>query len=110
MKWGFPVGLVVKDLPASAGDRGSIPGAGRFHMPPVSQARGPQLLTLEPTACAAQETPPPGEVSAPTRGQPPLPVAGATRGINRDPAQPNINTCKKKKKKARGRRAERRAL
>ena len=31
--WGFPGGSVVKDPPASAGDTGSIPGLGRFHMP-----------------------------------------------------------------------------
>ena len=29
----FPGGPVVKDPPASAGDTGSIPGLGRFHMP-----------------------------------------------------------------------------
>ena len=29
----FPGGAVDKDLPASAGDTGSIPGPGRFHMP-----------------------------------------------------------------------------
>ena len=29
----FPGGPVVKNLPASAGDMGSIPGPGRFHMP-----------------------------------------------------------------------------
>ena len=28
----FPGGLVVKNLPAKAGDMGSIPGQGRFHM------------------------------------------------------------------------------
>ena len=27
--WGFPGGLVVKNLPANAGDVGSIPGSGR---------------------------------------------------------------------------------
>ena len=27
--WGFPGGSVVKNLPASAGDLGSIPGSGR---------------------------------------------------------------------------------
>ena len=30
---GFPGGAVVKNLPANAGDTGSSPGAGRFHMP-----------------------------------------------------------------------------
>lgn len=29
----FPRGSVIKNPPASTGDRGSIPGAGRFHMP-----------------------------------------------------------------------------
>ena len=29
-KWGFPGGSVVKNLPANAGDAGSIPGLGRF--------------------------------------------------------------------------------
>ena len=30
--WGFPGGAVVKNLPASAGDTGWIPGLGRSHM------------------------------------------------------------------------------
>ena len=29
----FPGGAVDKNPPANAGDMGSIPGAGRFHMP-----------------------------------------------------------------------------
>ena len=28
--WGFLVGSVIKNLPANAGDMGSIPGSGRF--------------------------------------------------------------------------------
>jgi len=28
-KWGFPDGSVVKNVPANAGDTGSIPGSGR---------------------------------------------------------------------------------
>ena len=28
-RWGFPGGSVVKNLPANAGDGGSIPGSGR---------------------------------------------------------------------------------
>ena len=28
----FPCGPVVKNLPASAGDMGSVPGLGRFHV------------------------------------------------------------------------------
>ena len=30
---GFPGGIVVKNLPANAGDTGSSPGLGRSHMP-----------------------------------------------------------------------------
>ena len=30
---GFPGGAVVKNQPADAGDKGSIPGPGRSHMP-----------------------------------------------------------------------------
>ena len=30
---GFPGGTMVKNLPANAGDTGSIPGPGRSHMP-----------------------------------------------------------------------------
>ena len=32
MQWNFPGGPVVKNLPASAWDIGSIPGPGIFHM------------------------------------------------------------------------------
>ena len=32
---GFPGGSGVKNLPANAGDTGSIPGPGRSHVPPV---------------------------------------------------------------------------
>ena len=31
--WDFPGGTVVKNLPANAGNMGSIPGPRRFHMP-----------------------------------------------------------------------------
>ena len=31
--WDFPGGVVVENLPASAGDTGSSPGPGRSHMP-----------------------------------------------------------------------------
>ena len=45
---------VVKDLPANAGDAGSIPGLGRFHMPQGNKAHAPQILRLtclEPVLC-----------------------------------------------------------
>ena len=43
---GFPGGAVVQNLPANAGDTGSCPGLGRFHMPRSDWAREPQLLSL----------------------------------------------------------------
>ena len=51
---GFPRGSVVRNLPASAGDMGSIPDPGRFHMPHSNQARVLQVLKpmcLEPMLC-----------------------------------------------------------
>ena len=42
----FPGGAVVESLPANAGDAGSSPGLGRFHMPRNNWAREPQLLSL----------------------------------------------------------------
>ena len=43
---GFPGGAVVENLPANAGDTGSSPDLGRFHMPRSNWAREPQLLSL----------------------------------------------------------------
>ena len=38
-------GTVDRSLPANAGDIGSIPGPGRFHMPRSVWASAPQLLS-----------------------------------------------------------------
>ena len=46
-EWDFPGGSVDKNLSANAGDTGSIPGPGRFHMWWSNRAHVPQLL--EPT-------------------------------------------------------------
>ena len=43
---GFPCGSVVKNLPANAGDTGSIPGLGGSHMPWSNSACAPQLSSL----------------------------------------------------------------
>ena len=52
-KWAFkklsqdgPGGPVVKTPPANAGDTGSVPGLGRFHMPRDNWAGVPQLQGL----------------------------------------------------------------
>ena len=50
----FPGGAVVKNLPANAGDMGSIRGPGRSHIPWSNKARVPQLLSLHSRACAPQ--------------------------------------------------------
>ena len=50
MKPDFPGGAVVKSLPANAGDMGSIPAPGGYHMPRSNQARKPQLLSLRSRA------------------------------------------------------------
>ena len=44
----FPGGPVVKNLPAKAGDMGSTPGRGRFHVPEGSKA--PRAATPEARA------------------------------------------------------------
>ena len=41
---------MVKNLPASAGDTGSIPNPGRSHVPQSSWAGVPQLLSVCPRA------------------------------------------------------------
>ena len=45
-KSGFPGGAGVKNLPADAGDTGSIPCPGGPHMPQSNQAGALQLLSL----------------------------------------------------------------
>ena len=50
MTQGFDSGAVVKNPPANAGDTGSSPGPGRFHMPRSNYAHVSQLLTLRSRA------------------------------------------------------------
>ena len=45
---------MVENQPANAGDTGSSPGPGRFHMLRSNKARVPQLLSLCPRACEPQ--------------------------------------------------------
>ena len=50
----FPGGPMVKDPHANAGDTGSIPGPGRFHMLRGDKTHAPHLLSLgalEPMLC-----------------------------------------------------------
>ena len=89
---GFPGGSVVKSLPASAGDTGSVSGRERPHMPRSSWARAPQLLSLcaEPTRPGAQASQQ-DETSSHTREG--LRSRALEKGpcSSRDPAQPKTN-------------------
>ena len=87
----------VQSLPANAGDTGSNPGSGGFHMPRVSLAHAPQLRSLcskahmpgvhaqhqGATTMRSRHT---AMKSSPCSVQ--LKKAWAS---NEDPAQPNIN-------------------
>ena len=55
----FPSGPLVKNLPGNVGDRGSIPGLGRFLMPWGNWAHAPQLQRLHSRACEPQLLKPP---------------------------------------------------
>ena len=108
--WGFPRGLAVENLPANAGNIGSIPGWGRPRFNPwlgkTSQAMGQlneayvpwplsqSAITTEahaPRARAPQEKPSPAR-SLPTATSNP-------RCSNKDPVHPKINKSHQKKKK-----------
>ena len=51
----FPGGTVDKNLPANAGDTGSIPGRGKFHTLRSNQACVPQLQSLHAASTEAYE-------------------------------------------------------
>ena len=57
---GFPGGAVVESPSANAGDTGSSPGTGGFHMPWSDWARVPQLLGLRSRAREPQLLKPAG--------------------------------------------------
>ena len=54
MKQDFPSGTVDKNLPASAGGMGSIPGLRRCHMLESNSAHAPQLLSPWARTCTPQ--------------------------------------------------------
>ena len=96
---GFPGGPVVKNPPANAGDMGSIPGPGRFHMLQGSWACVPQLLSPRAAAteavlsgaCAPQEEPLRLEAHVLQIERPPLSATREPACSNKDPVQPKIN-------------------
>ena len=53
---GFSGGLVIESPPINAGDTGSVPGQGIFHMPWSNEAHAPPLLKpTSPRVCALQQ-------------------------------------------------------
>ena len=94
---GFPGGSVVKNLPANAGDTGSIPDLGRSHVPGGNSTPAPQLLSL---CFRAQEMqllspyvlePPALQQEEPLKWKPCAPQLEKSPCRNKDPAQPKIN-------------------
>ena len=72
-----PSGPVVKNLPADAGDAGSIPGPGRLHMPGGSKPRAPQLLKpVHPEPTGHSKRGPHREEPVPRSRDQPLLTAG----------------------------------
>ena len=63
-KGDFHGGAVDRNPPANAGDKGSIPGPGRFHMLWSSWACAPQLLSPSSRAWALQQEKPPKDKPA----------------------------------------------
>ena len=83
---------MVKNLPANAGDMGSVPAPGRFHMPRGSPVHAPQLVKpthLEPVPrnerSHCNEKPAHHNQRKPTHS-------------NADPVQPKLNKQVKMKK------------
>ena len=94
---------MVKNLPANAGDTGSIPGPGRSHMPRSNEAHMPQLLSL----CSRAYTP---QLLKPARLEPMLRNKRSHRTtVKSSPRSPQLekartqqqrpNAAKKTKKK-----------
>ena len=89
---GFPGGSVVKNLSASAGDRGSIPGPGRCPCAMEQLSPCVQLLSACPRACALQQEKPP-QWEARTlqlESSPRLLQLGRSPHSKEEPAQPKI--------------------
>jgi len=72
IKRDFPGDPVVKNPPANAGNTGSIPDPGRFHVPRGKYwARAQLLKPVHPRACAShREATTVGSLHAATREQP----------------------------------------
>ena len=82
---------MVKNLPANAGDTGSIPGPGRSHVPRNNQVREPQLRArLEPVLRNKRSH---HNEKPEHRGKEQPPLASTRekpKCSNKDPVQPKI--------------------
>ena len=83
---------MVKNLPANAGDTGSVPGLGRSHLPRGSSACAPQLLKpVHPTARAPQEKPLQWEATHTSKSRPRSLQLEKSPCNNNDTAQTKLN-------------------
>ena len=88
---------VVKNLPANAGDTGSIPGPGRFHKPGGGKPRGPQLLKpVHPEPTGHNERGPHSEEPVPCSRDQPLLTTGRENPHTTMKVQHSPNTRNKK--------------
>ena len=89
----FPGGPVVKNLPASAGSRGSIPGLGRSHSHRATKPRSHMTEAHGPwSVCSPQEQTPQREACAlQWRGAPACHSWRRPARSSEDPAWPKLN-------------------
>ena len=89
----FPGGPVVKNLPASAGSRGSIPGLGRSHSHRATKPRSYMTEAHGPwSVCSPQEQTPQREACAlQWRGAPACHSWRRPARSSEDPAWPKLN-------------------
>ena len=83
----FPGDPMVKNPPASAGDKVSTPGPGISHINPCTATT--EHTSLEPVLCNRSHH---------NEESPPLSATRKSLSSNKDPAQPKIKILNKKKK------------
>ena len=92
---GFPGDSVAKNLPANAGDTGSIPDPGRSHMPWGNKAHESQLVKPMCPRAHARPTRQATTTKSPcTTGELPLLATREKPRSKEDPAQPKIKCIK----------------
>ena len=100
ISWDFPGGTVDKNPPASAGDKGSVPGPRRSHMPRSNwspHAATTQPVCLEPMLHNKRNHRSEKPVHRTWRVALLAPQLGQSPHSNEDPAQPKIKNIDKHK-------------